>query len=71
MDHITDRLSDLADVVRQMEEDNIDLVTISLYDSCVDDGETIPARVEFEGATAADPCAGIVYDEVESVSADD
>lgn len=71
MDHITVRFSDLVEAVRQMKEDNIETVTISLFEASVEGGERIPARMEFEGATSDDPDYGIVYDEIESVSTDD
>lgn len=67
LDTITINLADLSRLVREMEEDNIATVTITITPPDEYDGESSPACIQFEGATAAEPMHGICYDEIESI----
>ena len=67
LDHITIHLKDLVQVVREMEQDGISTVSISILPPDELDGDSLPASISFEGSTAAEPNVGIDYDSIDSI----
>ncbi len=64
MDEIEVLVNDLYEMIKQLKEDGMDTVTISILPADDNDGDRIPPSLWFEASTFAEPEIGIDYENV-------
>lgn len=64
MDEIEVLVNDLYEKVKQLKEDGMDTVTISIFPADEIDGERLPPSLNFMASTFAEPYMGIDYEDV-------
>ena len=57
----------LYEKAKQMFDDGMDTVVVSILDPDGEGEDALPACISFEASTAEDPEMGIDYDEIEAI----
>ena len=66
LDHITVPVADLLAQIRQMDDDGIEFVELSIAPPDTLDGETLPARLDLSGLMPDDPTGLVGYDSIDA-----
>lgn len=64
MDEIEVRVKDLYEIVKQLIDDGMDTVTVSILPADDNGGDRIPPSLSFEASTFEAPYEGVDYDNV-------
>jgi hypothetical protein len=65
MDAIVVSVKDLFNKVREIKNDNMDFVEVSLLDPFIDDGETVPPSLGFDAWSKNDDYLSVNYESIE------
>ena len=68
MDEITISVKELYEIAKQMLDDKMDWVTVSILDADGTGENALPPSVSLEAFTDDAPYEGIVYDDIDAAS---